>query len=259
MVEAAKKRPIIDIREFNLEGYETEPLKKDRYKKEGKVENRDYLQYVVCSTDRKKGVIKYIKHEGTSAADQEHLYSEARLLLRMPHPNIIRIRDVFKSKGEIGMTYERIEDQTLKEKMMTRMSEAECIQTFVEICLAFQMIHDNKVMHKNVRPDHFLIEKDTGRVKVIGFSKLREMMNEKSQSTLADKGLEKAYTPPECVGGMAYTRASDVWVCGLILFQMASGGTFPYPMNSEASAIHDWVAAGGPKDTTVIGDKSPKF
>ena len=63
------------------------------------------------------------------------------------------------------------------------------------------MIHENKVMHKNVRPDHFLIDKDTGHVKVIGFSKLREMLNEKSVGSIEDKGSEKAYTPPECVGG----------------------------------------------------------
>ena len=127
MVEA--KRKPIELREFNVEQYDTEPLKKDRYKKLGKLAGREYLQSVQCSTDKKFGVIKYIKHEGMNAGDVEYLYSEARILLRMPHPNIIRIRDVFKSKGEIGMTYEKIEGPTIGEKMKgeTRMTEDECI------------------------------------------------------------------------------------------------------------------------------------
>ena len=55
----------------------------------------------------------------------------------MPHPHIIRVRDVFKSKGEIGTTYEWVEGQTLKDKMKEgKMEEKESIRIFVQMCLA---------------------------------------------------------------------------------------------------------------------------
>jgi serine/threonine protein kinase len=43
-----------------------------------------------------------------TASDIKNIYNEARLLLRVPHPNIIRVRDVFKAKGDIGTTFEFI-------------------------------------------------------------------------------------------------------------------------------------------------------
>ena len=192
---------------------------------------------MLCFTDKKKGVIRYIKLDVQTTSDHDHLYSEARILLRMPHPNIIRIRDVFKSKGEIGTTYEKIEGKTIKERLSdgVKIGEKECIKIFVQMMLAFQMIHENKVMHKNVRPEHFLLDDATGLLKTIGFSKLREMIREESLGSIApeDKATDKEYSPPECVDGRSYTRSADLWVCGLILFQMASGGVFPYDQRAD--------------------------
>ena len=66
-----------------------------------------------CSTDRKFGLIKYVKYDNVPAAQVNTIYGESRIILNMPHPNIIRVRDVFKSKGEIGTTFEWLEGDTL--------------------------------------------------------------------------------------------------------------------------------------------------
>jgi len=125
------------------------------------------------------------------------------------------------------------------------------------MCLAFQLIHENKVMHKNVQTEHFLIEPETDLIKVIGFSKLREMKHDNSIGSTRDA--DSSYTAPECVDGQNYTRAADVWGIGLVLFQMASGGTAPYSIDFDAEKISQWVAANGHKDTAVIGEKSEMF
>jgi len=87
---------------------------------------------VQCSTDKKFGVIKFVKIPTGTSAEEQNIYAESRIILRMPHPNIIRVRDAFKSKGEIGTTFELIEGPTMAVKMQDgKMTEKVCLDYLV--------------------------------------------------------------------------------------------------------------------------------
>lgn len=80
-----------------------------------------------------------------SVDEQKQAYLEAKTLFRLIHPNIIRIRDVFKSKGEVGTTFEFCDKKSLFAEIERRMeeeegpmTEEECMKLFVQIALAFK-------------------------------------------------------------------------------------------------------------------------
>lgn len=80
-----------------------------------------------------------------SSEDAKAAYLEAKTLFRLIHPNIIRIRDVFKSKGEVGTTFEYCDKGSLFQEMENRKEEEEgpysedqAMIIFVQIALAFK-------------------------------------------------------------------------------------------------------------------------
>lgn len=103
------------------------------------------------------------------------------MIFKMPHPNIIRVRDVFKSKGELGTTFEYLGKTTLLDLINQSdhaFSEKECLDLFAQVALAFKMVHENNIMHKNVNLDHLLVKETESKAKIVklaGFSKLRIM------------------------------------------------------------------------------------
>lgn len=49
------------------------------------------------------------------------------------------------------------------------MNQEECLALFIEIILAFKIIHDSTLIHKTVRAENFLID-GLGHLKVAGFN-----------------------------------------------------------------------------------------
>ena len=175
---------------FNSKDYTITPAKRDRYKKLGQVCDKQNLQHVQCGSDKAEAVIKFFKIPAqVTASDVKNIYNEARLLLRVPHPNIIRVRDVFKAKGDIGTTFEFIKGGTLGAKLAVTgpLKEADCINYFTQIALAFKEVHDMPAFHKNISTEHILVdETEAGPIlKLTGFSKLRSMQHEGSVDSVS--------------------------------------------------------------------------
>ncbi len=78
------------------------------------------------------GVSKFAKMTGNEV-EMHNMFTEAVMLLRMAHPNIIRVRDVFKSKGELGTTFDYIEGGNLGTLIKEKgpLPEADCLKFFV--------------------------------------------------------------------------------------------------------------------------------
>jgi len=135
---------------------------------------------------------------------------------------------VFKSKGEVGTTFEFCDKRNLfaalelrKEEDDGPMDEGECMKLFVQIALAFKQAHDLPIMHRNVAATNILLCNGgpSGDIcKLASFGNVRVMQHSKSISY----GSTSAYVPPETIRGQGYTRCGDIWGLGIILFSMAT-------------------------------------
>lgn len=89
------------------------------------------------------------------------------------------------------------------------MNEAQCLNYFTQIVLAFKEVHDMPAFHKNVAPDHILAyvnpaNEDEVVLKLTGFSKLRSMNHECSVDSVS--AIASSFFPPDIMSGGDYDR-----------------------------------------------------
>jgi len=88
---------------------------------------------------------------------------------------------------------------------------------------AVQVIHNNRIVHSDLKPSNFLL---VGRqLKVIDFGIAKKIANDTTNISRDSSVGTIGYMAPEavCQGRLKLSRASDVWSLGIILYQMVDG------------------------------------
>ena len=153
------------------------------------------------------------------------------------HPHIIfnHSRYIIKyRKMKYGVIVMEKMDGDLMDYMLLRgsLEENEAKKLFTQICLAIFHLHENNIVHLDIKPDNLLISKsEEGKIETIkvcdfGFA---QKMDSKITETF---GTEK-YLPPECIdqnfrfNSQISLDKIDVWALGVTLFCILTG-YYPY-------------------------------
>ena len=102
-------------------------------------------------------------------------------------------------------------------------TENECAKMFFQLMSAVEYMHSHDVAHRDIKLENVLIEQKSGTVKLIdfGFSCL-------SKERLKIFCGTPSYMSPEIVSKKEYYGGpSDIWACGVLLFNLLVG-TFPF-------------------------------
>ncbi|EFG65394.1 serine/threonine-protein kinase PK-1 [Streptomyces sp. SPB074] len=110
-------------------------------------------------------------------------------------------------------------------------------------------------MHRDMKPENVLIG-DDGRVKVADFGLVRGV-GTTSQSTGAVLGTV-SYLAPEQISEAAVDERADVYACGIVLFEMLTGGK-PYVGDSPARVIHQHLNTDVPAPSGFFPGLDPAF
>mmetsp|Transcript_20835 Transcript_20835/g.28751 ORF Transcript_20835/g.28751 Transcript_20835/m.28751 type:complete len:102 (-) Transcript_20835:1230-1535(-) len=99
-----------------------------------------------------------------SEEERRETLREARVLEVLNHPNIVRFREVYKTKkGKLCIVMDYADGGDLqgdvkrrhKEKEQTGklnyMTEDEVLDRFTQICLAIKHVHDKKILHRDLK------------------------------------------------------------------------------------------------------------
>jgi serine/threonine-protein kinase len=89
----------------------------------------------------------------------------------MPHANIPAIHAVGEHQGQPYYIREFVEGTTLKDRVDARaIRESEGLQVLAGIEAALARVHQQGIVHRNLRPENVLVATD-GTAKLIGFSR----------------------------------------------------------------------------------------
>ncbi len=148
---------------------------------------------------------------------------EARQLARFEHPNIVRVRDVFKANETAYMVMSFVEGQTLKQRIggSGAMSDETAMPIFYQLLDALETVHKAGILHRDIKPDNILLT--TGNfVVLIDFGSARDFVEGKTitQTTMLTPG----YAPIEQYSSKKQRGAyTDIYALGATLYFMLTG------------------------------------
>ena len=201
--------------------------------------------YRVLSDDGNLYAYKYVDVRGDSESVFENYTNEIELLRRLKgSPYIIELIDAEVNKDQmyIAMILE-IGDVDLAKSLSQKqkvaaMSSSTCLNPFYirlvwqEMLEAVDHIHENRIVHGDLKPANFVFVK--GHLKLIDFGIAKAFSNDTTNIYRESQIGTVNYMAPEAIAPytddnedsslrMKLGRASDIWSLGCILYQMIYG------------------------------------
>ncbi|MCM3337195.1 Stk1 family PASTA domain-containing Ser/Thr kinase [Paenibacillus sp. MER TA 81-3] len=148
---------------------------------------------------------------------------EAQSAASLSHPNVVSIYDVGQEEDTHFIVMEYIEGHNLNEIIQERapLQTEEAVRISIQICDALEHAHQNRIIHRDIKPHNILIGKN-GRVKVTDFGIARAV----TSSTITQTGSVVGsvhYFSPEHAKGVLTGEKSDLYSLGIVLYQMLTG------------------------------------
>lgn len=160
---------------------------------------------------------------------QSRLRMERQILATLQHPNIARLLDGGRAPdGTPYLVMEYIDGEPIDTYCDRRRLSLEArLQLIRTICGAVHYAHQNLIVHRDLKPNNILITAD-GVPKLLDFGIAKLLDSRHSSHTLAVTHFEyrvmtPAHASPEQVRGDVITTASDIYVLGVLLYELLCG------------------------------------
>lgn len=196
--------------------------------------------------------LKLLPAQFTSDPDRARRFKqEARAASALNHPNIFTIYEIGElDNHQLFIATEYIEGQTLREAETARLDLRDILDIVIQISGALSAAHAAGIVHRDIKPENVMLRPD-GLVKVLdfGLAKLAEHPRPLNHGSQAETATYHSTTPglvmgtvnymsPEQARGLDVDARTDIFSCGVLLYEMLAGRT-PF-----ASATHaDTIAA----------------
>ncbi len=166
---------------------------------------------------------------------------EAQILATLNHPNIVTVLDAGRTTdGSRFIVMDYIGGRTLDEFMQDRHRRhpddpSKLLRLFLKICAAVSAAHLRGVVHRDLKPSNIRID-DRGEPHILDFGLARTALDRFNESITQPVSITGEFlgslpwSSPEQAEGDSdkIDLRTDVYSLGVILYQMLTGGRFPY-------------------------------
>lgn len=155
----------------------------------------------------------------------DRFLEEARVLARVQHPYVVRVRRYFRANGTayIVMDYEEGEPLSALLKRERVLAEDDLRGMLEEVLPALEAVHREGYLHRDIKPSNLYIRSRDGCVMLIDFGAARQSLNQRSKSIT---GLvTPGYSPPEqyLTRSDRYGPWTDIYALGAVLYRCVTG------------------------------------
>jgi eukaryotic-like serine/threonine-protein kinase len=174
----------------------------------------------------------------------ERFRREAQAISTLNHPNVCTVYDVGEHARRPYLVMELMEGQTLKERNAEGpISNEELLAIAIPILDALEAAHACGIVHRDIKPANLFLTRqgvvkilDFGLAKAAGANPGTPFHLEESLTTPGTTVGTVSYMSPEQACGQAVDARSDLFACGVVLYEMATG-TLPFKADSWAATV----------------------
>ena len=154
--------------------------------------------------------------------EQAKLVQEAKHLSGLRVPGIVNVYDVFHENGTAYIVMERLEGQTLEQRLAAgALPAAEVTRIARALCHALAEVHGRQLLHRDIKPANVMLTPE-GRVVLIDFGSARAFQAGRTGNLT--RVLTPEYAAPEQFSNRArFGPYTDIFSLGATLYHALTG------------------------------------
>jgi serine/threonine-protein kinase len=159
---------------------------------------------------------------------RDFLGREVLVTSGLEHRNILKIFPEISHAADAQgflrrcLLMEYVDGHNLRKHIHDRdLTWEEAVDLCLQICMGLDYLHQNNVLHRDVKPENFLISRD-GLVKIADFGLARRQHSRLFGERWAGGGTRK-YTPPEELRNKRPDARSDIFSFGVTMYELFTG------------------------------------
>ena len=176
---------------------------------------------------RRKVALKVLPPELAFRSDvKARFLREAQMSAQLSHPNIVPIYAVDETDGIVYFAMGLVEGETLAQSLARdERPPVETVRRVLrEVAEALAYAHAHGVVHRDVKPDNILVDRESGRALVSDFGIARAAEGDgRMTATGVAVGTPAYMSPEQAMGERDVDGRADQYSLGIVGYQMLAG------------------------------------
>jgi predicted ATPase/signal transduction histidine kinase/GAF domain-containing protein len=207
--------------------------------------SRTQVYRAIREGDRQLVVIKLLKRQYPSFSELVQFRNQYAIAKNLDISSIIKPYSLESHHNGFALIMEDFGGISLRQFTQRRpLSLEEFLPIALQLIDTLHQLHQQRVIHKDVKPANILIHPETRKIKLIDFS-IASLLPRETQEIQSPNGLEGtlAYLSPEQTGRMnrGIDYRSDFYSLGVTFFELLSG-QLPFTSHDPMELLHCHIA-----------------
>ena len=196
-------------------------------------------------------------HLAQDPTKRERFLREARIAAQLMHPHIVPIHAVEERASLVYFVMAYVDGETLTQRVIRDgvLKPADALRVMREVAWALGYAHARGVIHRDIKPDNILLERESGRALVADFG----IASKATVDTLSAEGAlvgTVQYMSPEQAQAQVLDGRSDVYSLAATLY-FALTGASPHEAASVPAMLMKLVSETPAPIATLRPDVPP--